>query len=220
MPDDQQDDLRFGSASPGLNRCAAGAAFACRHLRTKLKLQSMNRRSFASALAGGAIAQLLPPDALGQSQDFWSQPRTLSLYRKESNEHVKATYFADGKIIDSEYKRLCVLLRDVRAGQAVHMSIVLLDILAGIQGWLLANGIQSPLHTNSGYRTPQNNANLEGAAKNSKHINGEAWDGLVPQVTTESMARFAVYLQGGGVGVYQDRGFIHVDSGGRRFWRG
>jgi uncharacterized protein YcbK (DUF882 family) len=212
--------LRQGWASSSWNGCPAGPAFDSWHQPMRFKLQRMDRRSFINALAGGVVAQLLTPHALGQSQDFWSQPRTLSLYRKQSNEYVKATYFADGRIIDSEYKRLCILLRDVNAGQAVHMSIVLLDILAGIQGWLLANGIDSALHTNSGYRTPQNNANLEGAAKNSKHINGEAWDGRVPGVTTESMGRFAVYLQGGGVGVYQDRGFIHVDSGGRRFWRG
>ncbi|UUZ66246.1 DUF882 domain-containing protein (plasmid) [Polaromonas sp. P1-6] len=180
----------------------------------------MDRRKFLTSAAAGAIAQVLPPQVFAQSQDFWSQPRTLWLFRKETNEQVKATYFADGKIVDAEYKKLCVLLRDVRAGQAVEMSVVLLDILAGIQGWLVANGIQTPLHTNSGYRSPHTNANIEGASKNSKHMKGEGWDGRVPQITTESLARFAIYLQGGGVGFYQDRGFVHVDSGSKRFWRG
>lgn len=180
----------------------------------------MNRRTFLAASAAGAIAQILPPSALGQTQDFWSQPRSLWLYRKETNEQVKATYFADGKVVEDDYKKLCVLLRDVRANQAVEMSVVLLDILAGIQGWLMANGIQTPLHTNSGYRTAHTNANIEGSARNSKHISGQAWDGRVPMISTESLAKFAVYLQGGGVGFYQDRGFVHVDSGNRRFWRG
>lgn len=180
----------------------------------------MNRRNFLVSGAAGAIAQILPPSALGQNQDFWSQPRSLWLYRKETNENVLATYFANGKVIEPEYKKLCMLLRDVRASQAVEMSMVLLDILTGIQGWLLANGIQTPLYTNSGYRSPHTNANIEGAARNSKHMSGGAWDGRVPQISTESLARFAIYLQGGGVGFYQARGFIHIDDGNKRFWRG
>lgn len=157
---------------------------------------------------------------MGQTQDFWSAPRTLHIYRPGTKETVKATYFADGQMIESEYVRLCLLLRDVKAGKAAQMSIVLLDILAGIQGWLRANGIFEPLHTNDALRTWLTNENTEGAAKNSRHMRGEAWDGRVPGVSTESVARFAIYLQGGGVGFYQQKNFIHVDSGDLRTWRG
>ncbi|WP_232290841.1 YcbK family protein [Polaromonas naphthalenivorans] len=157
---------------------------------------------------------------MGQTQDFWSMPRTLHLYRPATRETVHATYFANGEVILCEYEKLCILLRDVQAGQAVQMSLVTLDILAGIQGWLRANGINSPLHTNSGYRSPLTNNHTEGAAKNSRHMYGMAWDGRVPQVSTESLARFAVYLKGGGVGFYQEKNFLHIDSGSLRTWRG
>ncbi len=157
---------------------------------------------------------------MGQTQDFWSQPRTLHLLRPDTGEQVKATYFADGQLIWSEYERLCVLLRDVHARKAVQMSVVLLDILTGMQGWLTAHGITGPMHTNSGYRAPETNVLIEGAAFNSRHLYGMAWDGRVPQVTSESLARFAVYLQGGGVGFYQQKNFVHVDCGKLRTWRG
>lgn len=180
----------------------------------------MNRRSLLHAGFAGVVAQALPPSALGQQSDFWSRPRSLWLYRPATRETVKATYFADGQIIESEYNRLCVLLRDVRANEAVQMSPVLLDVLAGIQGWLAAYGISSPLHTNSGYRNQHTNGMIEGAARNSLHMQGLAWDGRVPNVSTESLARFAQYLRGGGVGFYESQGFVHIDSGRLRSWRG
>ena len=180
----------------------------------------MNRRYFLKSAAAGVVAPMLQPSAMAQTPDFWSLPRTLHLYRPETKESVQATYFADGQVITSEYERLCYLLRDVKAGQAVQMSIVLLDVLAGIQGWLRANGIQSPLHTNSGYRSPRTNAYTEGSAKDSRHMYGMAWDGRVPNVTSESLAQFAIYLRGGGVGFYQEKNFVHVDSGALRTWRG
>lgn len=180
----------------------------------------MNRRSFLHAAAAGCIAQVIPPSVMGQQADFWSQPRSIWLYRPATRETVKATYFADGRIIESEYNRLCVLLRDVRANQAVQMSPVLLDILAGVQGWLSAHGIVTPLHTNSGYRNPQTNGAIEGSARNSLHMQGMAWDGRVPNVSTESLAKFAQYIRGGGVGFYESREFVHIDAGKLRSWRG
>ena len=114
----------------------------------------------------------------------------------------------------------CRLLRDVRAGQAVQMSPVLLDILCGIQGFLVAHGHAIPLMTTSGYRSPATNAAIEGAARNSMHMQGRAWDGRMPGVSGDVMAQIALYLQGGGVGLYKGRGFIHIDDGRLRFWRG
>jgi len=108
----------------------------------------------------------------------------------------------------------------VRAGQAVQMSVVLLDILCGIQGFLRAYGHSIPLLTTSGYRSPATNASIEGAVRSSMHIQGRAWDGRMQGVPADLLARIATYLQGGGVGLYQGRGFLHVDDGRLRFWRG
>ena len=180
----------------------------------------MQRRQFLTCTAAGAIAQLLTPAAMAQSNDFWSMPRSVWLYRPATREQVREVYFADGKIVWTGYARLCQVLRDTHENMAVQMSPVLLDILCGVQGWLAANGIQRPLITNSGYRTPHTNANTEGSARNSMHLAGRAWDGRVPGVSAESLARFGLYLSGGGVGFYRAKNFVHLDDGRMRFWRG
>jgi len=133
---------------------------------------------------------------------------------------VREVYFSDGKLIAEGYINTCRILRDVQAGQAVQMSPVLLDILCGIQGFLQAHGQGSPLVTTSGYRSPATNAATEGASRNSMHLHGRAWDGRMPGVSGDLLARIALYLQGGGVGLYQGKGFLHVDDGRLRFWRG
>lgn len=154
--------------------------------------------------------------------DFWSMPRAVWLQRKtqRGTEEVREVYFADGRIIAPGYLNACRILRDVRAEQAVQMSPVLLDVLCGIQGFLLAHGHRIPLVTTSGYRSPATNAATEGAVRNSMHLHGRAWDGRMPGVSGDLLARIALYLQGGGVGLYQGKDFLHVDDGRLRFWRG
>ncbi len=180
----------------------------------------MHRRQFIIAASTGAIAQMLTPIALAQTSDFWSLPRSVWLYRPATREQVREVYFADGAMVWAGYTRLCELLRDTHENKVLQMSPVLLDILYGVQGWLAANNIQRPLYTNSGYRTARTNANTEGAARNSLHMEGRAWDGHVPGISTESLARFGLYLSGGGVGFYQAKNFVHLDDGRMRFWRG
>ena len=181
----------------------------------------MNRRNFL-AQAALAPAFFAGASSAWAQSDYWSQPRGIWLQRKTGNgtEEVKSIYFADGQIIPDGYVQACRLLRDVRAGQAVQMSPVLLDILCGIQGFLVAHGHAIPLMTTSGYRSPAANAAIEGAARNSMHMQGRAWDGRMPGVSGDVMAQIALYLQGGGVGLYKGRGFIHIDDGRLRFWRG
>lgn len=181
----------------------------------------MDRRRF---LCQAAIAPALfsAASTVWGQEDFWSLPRALWLQRKteRGTEEVRDVYFADGRIVPSGYVNSCRILRDVRAGQAVQMSPVLLDILCGIQGFLLAHGHSIPLVTTSGYRSPATNAATEGAARNSMHLQGRAWDGRMPGVSGDLLARIALYLQGGGVGLYRGKDFLHVDDGRLRFWRG
>jgi uncharacterized protein YcbK (DUF882 family) len=183
----------------------------------------MTRRHFLKAGSALVTGVFLSP-ALGLASDFWSQPRHLWLRRQTARntvEEFKGVYFADGQIIWDEYLKICLLLRDVRQGEAVQMSPVLLDILCGMQGVLGANGIDnSPLITHSGYRSGRTNQLTEGAARDSLHTMGRAWDGRTLGAPTPQLAQTAKYLRGGGVGVYVERGFIHVDDGRLRSWRG
>ncbi|MFC6522704.1 YcbK family protein [Undibacterium arcticum] len=156
----------------------------------------------------------------GIANDFWNRPRELWLYRKSTGEQVRETYWDDGRIIPEGYIRLCKLLRDVQAGQAVQMDIILLDIMRGVYGWFEAYGVTKPLIINSGYRNVHTNAVTEGAARNSMHTYGKATDLWMAGISTEYMARLGVYLSGGGVGYYAQKGFVHLDSGRLRVWRG
>ncbi len=149
-------------------------------------------------------------------------PREIWIQRQTPKglEAHRTVYFADGNLVWPEYKRLCMILRDVRAGQAVQMSPVLLDILCGIQGVARANGHDAPLITTSGYRSPKTNSSTEGAARHSLHMEARAWDGRMPGYKASVVADIAKYLQGGGVGLYLERDFIHVDDGRLRTWTG
>jgi uncharacterized protein YcbK (DUF882 family) len=60
----------------------------------------------------------------------------------------------------------------------------------------------------------------ESVARSSLHVSGKACDFRIPGVSAEYTGKLCRYLQGGGVGVYQDKGFVHVDTGRVRQWRG
>lgn len=181
------------------------------------------RRAFiASAMAGFGPALSTPswsPTA-GAATDFWRRPRQLVLVHRSSKEHIDATYWSDGQLVVSEYERLSYFMGDRTTNSGVYMHPVLLDILYAIGGWLRYFDLKEPIQLNSGYRDPKRNLTIEGAARTSRHIKGEAADISIPGVSPLQVARFSVWLGGGGVGWYPDKGFTHVDSGGLRTWRG
>ena len=186
-----------------------------------LEFDPSRRKAFA--LGAGLVASILLPGKLALASDFWSQPRSLWLQRRTPRglEEYRGVFFSDGKLLWDEYVKICVLMRDVRADEAVQMSPVLLDVLCGVQGVFSAAGYTDrPLVTTSGYRNTRTNGNTEGAAKGSLHMEGRAWDGRIPEATTQTLGDVAKYLQGGGVGVYVQRGFCHLDDGRLRTWRG
>lgn len=112
------------------------------------------------------------------------------------------------------------MLRDVQYKKAHNIDPQLLDILFLVQSWLKEEGRPSRIHILSGYRTPEHNFRLEGAAKQSLHVQGKAVDIHIPGLDTKVLALMSRYLGAGGVGVYVDRNFIHIDTGRFRQWRG
>ena len=65
---------------------------------------------------------------------------------------------------------------------------------------------------NSGYRTPQYNAKVNGAA-HSQHCYGTAADITVRGQTPAAVAAYArqIMPDWGGVGIYAKKGFTHID---------
>jgi uncharacterized protein YcbK (DUF882 family) len=177
--------------------CAAGS----------LLMPSLARAAGTSASGGvdNWRARLLPGE------------RSLWLVRGESE--VRSTYWTPDSGYDGDaYKELCWLLRDVQANKTFAMSPRLLDVLCGLQNWLAYNGQHQPIHINSGYRSFSTNYRTEGAALNSRHLNGQAADITVPGVPLARLAGMASLFGEGGVGMYLNKGFVHVDTGNERIW--
>lgn len=105
-------------------------------------------------------------------------------------------------------------------GRGVLMDPVLFDILYGLNGWLDYYNVRTEVILTSGYRDPRRNSKIEGAARNSLHTKGKASDIAVPGVSTRQVSLFGQWLGGGGVGWYPHKGFIHLDGGRVRSWRG
>jgi uncharacterized protein YcbK (DUF882 family) len=113
------------------------------------------------------------------------------------------------------------LFRDWKDGdQGLLIDIRLFDLLATVQTMLsIVEGRAVEIRLTSGYRTPERNRTIEGAAANSQHIRGRAADIVLPGVALAEVADAAAIVQAPGLGRYAD--FIHLDVGppGRR-WRG
>lgn len=198
--------------------------------------ERLDRRRFLAGATGAAIAvatgTLLPAQhafasvtaALPEiSASFWLHPRTLHLYRTRTKEYQALCYWRDGALQRDGYAMACHMLRDVRAGQAVAMQPLLLDLLCATQAWIKAVWrTDQPLHITSGYRSPETNAKTEGAARNSLHTRGMAADIRQPGVSVSELGRLAAAFVSGGVGFYPDRAgnFVHVDVGRVRYWQG
>lgn len=76
----------------------------------------------------------------------------------------------------------------------------------------------------SGFRHPKYNLILRKkghqVARDSEHTHGNAVDFAVPRVATRTLQRWALDQHAGGVGLYLDSGFVHMDTGPVRTWSG
>lgn len=78
----------------------------------------------------------------------------------------------------------------------------------------------APVLVNSGYRCPNHNRAVGGAA-NSYHLIGMAADIRVSGLAVENLAALGEQAGFDGIGLYQQQGFIHVDvRGWRARWDG
>lgn len=76
----------------------------------------------------------------------------------------------------------------------------------------------------SAFRHPKYNLILRKkghqVARDSQHTHGTAVDFYIPRVTTQQLHAWAKAQAIGGVGLYLDSGFVHMDTGKIRFWSG
>jgi uncharacterized protein YcbK (DUF882 family) len=113
------------------------------------------------------------------------------------------------------------LFRDWRDDdQGLLIDVRLFDLLATVQTVLsTVEGRAVEITLTSGYRTPERNRTIEGAAPNSQHIRGRAADIVLSGIGHGQVADAAEIAGAPGLGRYAE--FTHLDVGppGRR-WRG
>ncbi len=147
----------------------------------------------------------------------------LWMVRMDTGEEYKEAYAEQGRLVVPGYNRLCHALRDLREkpdSQVVRMDVKLLNLLFATQQWMKVHKQQRPLVITSAYRSRRTNGLIEGAAKNSMHQDGKAVDFYIDGLPVKRLADLVKFFQEGGVGMYPDRHFVHVDTGELRFWRG
>ena len=182
-----------------------------------IKLSRRNFLKKSTLLAGSALAL---PQALFSNTHSGVQ-KALTLYNIHSHETFYAPFF------EKNYYKLSGLFEinrafvDYRTKEMIQVDVKLVNLLYDIRVRL---GLDKQFNILSGYRSPKTNAWLrrrnKGVAKNSFHMYGQAVDLNVPGVSLKKLRNVAISLKQGGVGYYPKSGFVHVDVGPVRTWRG
>jgi uncharacterized protein YcbK (DUF882 family) len=175
----------------------------------------MDRRNFLQSASAAAVCA---PPILTLTEI--PQTRAIHIIFAHTGEKYENFYYQNGSYIKSEIDRFSWVCRDFRANQWKVLNPLLMDLLFVLH-W---KHHQDLITIVSGYRTPETNAQLEGAALNSQHIQGNALDIVIPGLDMDAVAEsFKPYFgcgPEGGVGIYPGRGFTHMDFGPRRSWVG
>lgn len=115
---------------------------------------------------------------------------------------------------------LDLFLRDHYTNKATAMEPKLLGVLLAA-----AKNFKSDIvDVVSGVRHPKYNLMLRKkghqVARDSQHTHGNAVDFFISRVTTQQLHAWAKAQKLGGVGLYLESGFVHMDTGPIRFWSG
>jgi uncharacterized protein YcbK (DUF882 family) len=166
-------------------------------------------------LAGGAaaVAALAPP---AWAQSGFPSHRWVNIVFSHTGERFHDRYFWDGAYSMTAVQQFSWTCRDYRKNEWKWMNPWLMDLLFVLH-WKYN---KEQIDIFSGYRTPQTNAKLEGAALNSQHLRANALDIHLQNIDNDAVARdFKTFLSGG-VGMYPGRDFTHMDFGPARNWVG
>ena len=181
-----------------------------------------SRRAFLSGLTGAVLAAGGDGAYALELEAFSRHPvgRESVWLRRPDGEEGMTRFRDDDGYHHDEVLKLSWFLRDrADADQAVWIEPRLFDLAAGVQAAMSAvHGAPVPLVLLSGYRTPQHNARIETAARNSMHLYGYAADLAAPGYDPRAVALAASFYAQGGIGLY-DR-FTHLDVWKVRVWTG
>ncbi len=154
-----------------------------------------------------------PPD--WEAKGFPSR-RWVKIVFVHTGERFNQIYMEDSKYIMPAVQKFSWTCRDFREGKWEWLNPFLMDFLFVLH-WKYCKDQISIL---SGFRTPETNSKLEGAALNSQHLRANALDIFLPNVDNAAVAKdFKTFIDGG-VGMYPLKHFTHLDCGPLRSWVG
>ena len=197
-----------GHASHGLHHLAKHCAPHGHHGHATLA-KHVTRRGVAAPYVSRELA----------TGEVGCAVRKVSLRNLHTEECLDTVYFENGHYDPDAMRRVQHVLRDYRNGAQHEIEPGLVDLLDTIRA---RTGTRQPFHVISGYRSPQTNAMLHeessGVAAHSLHMEGEAIDIRLADVSLDHLRNAAWSLQRGGVGYYAASNFVHVDVGNVRHW--
>jgi len=177
-----------------------------------------SRRAMLGVFAGLCALAAAPvyaraPGLLRRSGDV----RRLRMYSQRTGESIDTIYFIDGRYVPEAVDEISYFMRDWRQNKAIRYDPHNLDNLAAT---LALMDTTEPYLMISGYRTPQTNRMLKGAASHSFHLRAMAADVRLKSRSVKQISGAAFACNGGGVGIYNRSNFVHMDCGPVRSWRG
>jgi uncharacterized protein YcbK (DUF882 family) len=111
-------------------------------------------------------------------------------------------------------------LRDHFTNQAIEMDRKLIPIVVAAAKHFHSDIVDVV----SAFRHPKFNLMLRKkghqVARDSQHTHGNAIDFYIPNVPTPQLQAWAKAQKLGGVGLYLQSGFVHMDTGAIRYWSG
>lgn len=142
--------------------------------------------------------------------------RWVNIVFVHTNETFKDFYVEDGVYSMDAVKKFSHVVRDFRANEEKLLDPRLMDLLFVLH-WKYC---KQQISIFSGYRSAATNSHIEGAAKNSQHIQARALDIHLPDVDNDAVAISFREIVAGGVGMYPGKEFTHMDMGPTRRWVG
>jgi uncharacterized protein YcbK (DUF882 family) len=171
-----------------------------------------------AALLLGLLA--LPTFGAAETAKATREPYRLHLYQLHTGERLDVVYRRGDDYDPAALSQVDHFLRDYRNGEVRSYDPRLLDVLHELTRSL--GRPDAEIDVVCAYRTPHTNEYLRahghGVARHSLHMQAMAIDIRIPGVSTSEVRDAALALGRGGVGYYEESGFVHVDVGRVRRW--
>lgn len=141
--------------------------------------------------------------------------RRLKIFRSATQEWFDRPFVENGSYVTEALAEFSYFARDRTNNKHIPYDPKNIDNI-----WTVWKMLDTSSHftMTSGYRSPEHNATLKGAATGSYHMKAKAADLVLAGRSVDQVYRAARSLNSGGVGKYTSDGFVHIDSGPIRTW--